>query len=140
MANELARNIQDASLNPAAFALPAAASSATHSAILDIGGDTYDIERLELDIALPALTTTIVPDGDTVTVSIETSTSSSFASVDCTIFSRILTGAGGAGIPAQAGLRARLPSNSARYVRATVTFGASTTTGAAVSATFTLRF
>lgn len=140
MANEFARNIQDASLNPAAFALPAAASSSTTSAVIDLGTDTYKPANVELDLAIPALNTTIAPDTRTVTAIIETSTTSNFAAVDATIFSRILTGAGGAGIGAQTGLRCRLPSNSARYVRAKITFGASTTDGSAVSATFTPRF
>lgn len=140
MSNEFARNIQDASLNPVAFALPAAASTSTQSAVIDLGADTYKGERIELDLAIPALSTTIAPDTRTVTAIIETSTTSNFAAVDATIFSRTLTGAGGAGIGAQTGLRCRLPSNCARYVRAKVTFGASTTDGSAVSATFTARF
>lgn len=140
MANEFARNQQDASLNPVTFALPAAASTSTTSAVIDFGLDTVKPSNLELDLAIPALSTTIAPDTRTVTAIIETSTTSNFAAVDATIFSRILTGAGGAGIAAQTGLRCRLPSNCARYVRAKITFGASTTDGSAVSATFTPRF
>lgn len=140
MSNELARNIQDASLNPAAFALPAAASTSTTSAVIDLGADTYKPENIELDLAIPALNATIAPDTRTVTAIIETSTTSNFAAVDATIFSRTLTGAGGTGIAAQTALRARVPSNSARYVRAKITFGASTTDGSAVSATLTPRF
>lgn len=140
MANEFARNIQDASLNPAAFALPGAASTSTTSAVIDLGTDTIKPASIELDLAIPALSTTIAPDTRTVTAIIETSTTSVFTAVDATIFSRILTGAGGAGIGAQNGLRCRVPSNSARYVRAKITFGASTTDGSAVSATLTPRF
>lgn len=140
MANEFARNIQDASLNPAAFALPASASTSTTSAVIDLGTDTYDNETFELDLAIPALNATIAPDTRTVTAIIETSTTSNFAAIDATIFSKILTGAGGVGIAAQTGLRCRAPSNCARYVRAKVTFGASTTDGSAVSATFSIRF
>ena len=134
------RSIQDVSLNPAAFALPAAASSSTTSAVIDLGTDVFKPENMELDLAIPALSTTIAPDTRTVTAIIETSTTSNFAAVDATIFSRILTGAGGAGIAAQTTLKCRLPVNCARYVRAKVTFGASTTDGSAVSATFTPRF
>jgi len=140
MANEFARNIQDASLNPATFTLPAAASTSTTSAVIDMGTDTFKTERIEFDLAIPALSTTIAPDTRTVTAIIETSTTSVFTAVDATIFSRILTGAGGTGIAAQSGLRCRLPSNCAQYVRAKITFGASTTDGSAVSATFTPRF
>lgn len=140
MSNELARNIQDASLNPAAFALPAAASSSTTSAVIDLGTDSFKPSNIELDLAIPALSTTIAPDTRTVTAIIETSTTSVFTAVDTTIFSRILTGASSAGIGAQTGLRCRLPSNCAQYVRAKVTFGASTTDGSALSATLTARF
>lgn len=140
MANEFARNIQDASLNPAAFALPAAASTSTQSAVIDLGTDAVKPANIELDLAIPALSTTIAPDTRTVTAIIETSTTSVFTAVDTTIFSKILTGAGGAGIGAQTGLRCRIPSNSARYVRAKITFGASTTDASAVSATLTARF
>lgn len=140
MANEFARNIQDASLNPATFTLPAAASTSTTSAVIDFGTDVFKTGMVELDLAIPALSTTIAPDTRTVTAIIETSTTSVFTAVDATIFSKILTGAGGTGIAAQTGLRCRLPSNCARYVRAKITFGASTTDGSAVSATFTPRF
>lgn len=140
MANEFARNIQDASLNPATFTLPASASTSTTSAVIDFGTDDVKSGNVELDLAIPALNATIAPDTRTVTAIIETSTTSNFAAVDATIFSRILTGAGGVGIGAQTGLRCRLPSNSARYVRAKITFGASTTDASAVSATLTPRF
>lgn len=140
MAVATPRLIQDVAVNPAAFALPAAASTSTSSAAIDLGTDPFKPENIELDLALPALSTTIAPDTRTVTVIWETSTVSNFASIDATIFSKVLTGAGGVGIAAQTGLKCRLPSNCARYVRATVTFGASTTTGAAVNATPTVRF
>lgn len=140
MANEFARNIQDASLNPATFTLPAAASTSTTSAVIDFGADVFKTGMVEIDLAIPALSTTIAPDTRTVTAIIETSTTSVFTAVDATIFSKILTGAGGTGIAAQSGLRCRLPSNCAQYVRAKITFGASTTDGSAVSATLTPRF
>lgn len=139
MANELARNIQDASLNPATFLLPAAASTSTQSAAVDLGADTFKSERIELELSVPALSTTIAPDTRTATYIVETSTVSNFASIDATIMSDVYTGAGGVGIAAKV-RRVRLPSNCARYVRAKVTFGASTTDASALSATFTLRF
>ena len=136
------RSIQDVSLNPAAFALPAAASSSTTSAVIDLGTDVFKPENMELDLGVLVIENGDwhAPDTRTVTAIIETSTTSNFAAVDATIFSRILTGAGGAGIAAQTTLKCRLPVNCARYVRAKVTFGASTTDGSAVSATFTPRF
>ncbi len=138
MANEFARNIQDASLNPVAFVLPAAASSSTQSTGVDLGADVWKLEDIEFNINLPTLSTTIAPDTRTVTAILETSTTSNFAAIVMSQ-SYILTGAGGAGI-AGADYRFRVPSNCSRYVRAKITFGASTTDGSAVSATLTVRF
>lgn len=139
MANELARNIQDASLNPATYTLPATASASTQSAAIDLGTDAYKTSNIELELSVPALSTTIVPDTCTVTYIFETSTTSNFSAVARTIMSQTQTGAGGAGVGALV-LRARVPSDCERYVRSKVTFGASTTDGSAVSATTTLRF
>lgn len=140
MANEFARNQQDQLVKAAPFALPAAASTSTSSGVLDFGLDLYKPQEVDVEIAVPALSTTIVPDTRTVTLVIETSTTSNFAAVSRIIGSRTFTGAGGAGIASGAKLRARLPADCERYVRGTVTFGASTTTGAALSATFNALF
>lgn len=138
MANEFARNLQDASLNPATFALPSSASSSTQSAVIDLGADTVKPSAVELELAVPALSDTICPSTRTATYIIETSTTSAFSAVARTIASKVYTGAG-SGVAA-ATLRCRLPSDCERYVRAKVTFGASTTDGSAVSGTFTARF
>lgn len=139
MANEFARNIQDASLTPATFTLPASASSSTQSSAIDLGADTTKPSNVELELSIPALSTTIAPDTRTVTAIWETSTTSGFGTIARTIYSKVLTGAGGAGVGASVH-RCRLPSDCERYVRAKVTFGASTTDGSAVSGTATLRF
>lgn len=139
MANEFARNIQDASLNPAAFALPSAASSSVYSATIDLGSDIWKTEQVELEVSIPALSTTIVPDSRTVTVSVETATDSGFSAVAQTILYDVLTGAGGAGVGAYL-KRIRFPSNCARYARIKIALGASTTDGSAVSCTPSLRF
>jgi hypothetical protein len=138
MANEFARNIQDALVNPVAFALPAAASTSTNSTNIDFGADVFKPENVELELSVPALSDTIVPSTRTVTYIIETCTATNFSTIDQTLYSETFTGAG-SGIAAKV-KRVRLPSNCARYVRFKVTFGASTTTGAAVSATGTVRF
>lgn len=140
MPNQSNRLVQDALLVAAAFALPAAASTTVTSAAIDINADSFKSPEIDLLLTIPALSTTIVPDASTVTAIIETSTVSNFATIDATIFSRVLTGAGGAGVPAQNALTCRLPGNCAQFVRGKVTFGASTTTGAALSATFGVRF
>lgn len=138
MANEFARNQQDTLVNPAAFVLPAAASTSTQSTSIDFGIDTFKNESIELELSVPALNTTIVPDTRTVTYIIEAS-ATDFGTVTQTLMSEVATGAGAAGVAAFL-KRVRLPSNCSRYVRFRVLFGASTTTGAAVSATGSVRF
>jgi hypothetical protein len=137
MANEFCRNVVDANLDDQ-FALPASASSSTNSASIDLGADTYKGENYEVSLTVGALSDTIVPSTRTVSYLIESSTSSAFSTVDRTIYSETFTGAG-SGVPAK-DIRVRLPSDCARYLRGKVTFGASTTTGAAVAATIALRF
>lgn len=138
MANEFARNLQDASLNPAAFALPSSAGSVT-SAVVDLGADTFKPGNVELQLSVPALNTTMVPDTRTVVYLIEVSTTSNFSAVDQTLFTETKTGAGGAGVAALL-RRVRLPSNSARYLRFKITTGASTGDCSSISATGTLHF
>jgi hypothetical protein len=134
-----ARKIQDAAVNPAPFALPAAAGASTSSAAIDFGPDAVKPENLELELSVPALSTVIVPNTKTVTYIIETSATENFAAIDQTLMAEVQAGAGGAGVGAFL-KRVRLPSNCARYVRFKVTLGADTTTAAAVSATGTVRF
>ena len=138
MSNELALNLQDASLNPATFVLPAAASTSVTSAVINFGTDTFKPGNVEIDLYVPALSDTIVPNTRTATVIIETSTTSVFTAVARTIYSKIETGAG-SGVAARSH-RCRLPSDCEQYVRAKITFGASTTDGSAVSATLSARF
>lgn len=139
MANEFARNLQDASLNPVALALPAAASTSVTSAVINLGLDVYKPANVELELSIPALSTTIAPDTRTVTAIWETSTTSVFTAVARTIYSKILTGAGGVGIAASLH-RCRTPSDCEQYVRFKITFGASTTDGSAVNGTGSVRF
>ena len=137
--------LQDSLLTPAAFALPAAASTSTNSTAIDLGagdqsatsstgGGPYVIGTIELELNVPALSTTIVPNASTVTYSVQLSTTSNFASIATTILYDTVTGAGGVGVAAYQ-QRVRLPSTAPRYARFVVTFGAATTTGAAVNAT-----
>lgn len=139
MANEFARNIQDASLNPAALTLPAAASTTVNGAAIDFGTDTFKSSNFEIELSIPALSATIAPDTRTFTVSFETATASNFSTVARTIYSKVMTGASGAGIGASIH-RLRLPSDCERYGRWKVVSGASTTDASALSATGSLRF
>ncbi len=140
MANEFARNIQDASLNPATFALPTQVDTGKVSAAVDLGADTFKPERIELELAVPTLNSTMAPAASTagVTYSIESSTTSTFAAIARTLVSKNIAGSG-SGVAAQA-LRCRVPSDCERYIRARVVLGTTCTDASAVAATLTLRF
>jgi hypothetical protein len=140
MANEFARNIQDASLNPATFSLPTTAGTPTTSAAVNLGADVYKSERVELELSIPALTNTMAPSTSTagVTYSIETSTTSTFAAIARTIVSQNLVGTG-AGIAAQK-LRCRLPADCEQYIRAKVLIGTTCADSSTIAGTLTLRF
>jgi len=73
MANEFARNRQDADVNPAAKTLPAAASTAANSASVDLDSTPPQLSEIELEIGAPVLTTGELPDTKTTTYSIEDS-------------------------------------------------------------------
>lgn len=142
MANEFALNVQDASLNPATFALPTtllAAGSKT-SAAVDLGADTFKNQNFEIELLVPTLNATIAPAASTggVTYSIESATDSGFTTVARTIVSQTI--AGSASGVAQTTLRTRVPSNCERYIRARVLLATTCTDASAVSATLTLRF
>jgi hypothetical protein len=137
--NVFSRALKDANVQPADFALPAAASSSTNSTAVNLNDDAHKADLTELELSVPALNTTIVPNASTVNYIIETSTVSNFASIDQTLMNEVQTGAGGVGVAAFK-KRVRIPSNCAQYVRAKVTLGASTTTAAAISGTFSPLF
>jgi len=137
MANEFARNIQDASINPVAFAMGAASASTTSTAI-DLGLDTFKNEAMEFELSTPALATGIIPDASVLSLILETSTTSNFAAIVGT-YTETITGAGGAGVAAKVA-RFRVPSNCPQYVRFRTTRGAGGTTAAGVNATGSVRF
>lgn len=141
MANEFARNLQDASLNPATFTLPAAASTSTYSATIDLGADTIKPANVEIELSVPALTTTMNTGTATagVTYIIETSTTSVFTAVASQIRSKNFAGDTTTALVAKL-IRARLPSDCERYVRGKVTFGTTTADGSTLAATVTVRF
>lgn len=110
-------------------ALPAEASTSVVTDAIDIGSNGLPVEVV---VEVPALSVVILPDASTSTATVEVSNDAAFADYD-TIATGVQTGAGGAGAAALS-VRAAVPPVY-RYVRAKVAFGASTTTGAAVSAT-----
>lgn len=140
MANEFARNLLDASLNPATFTLPSALSLSTTSAVIDLGTDTVKCEMFEIELAVPALTSTMNPSAATggFTYIIESSATSAFSAVARTIVSKTIAGSTVA-TPATA-LRARIPSDCERYVRGKVSSAATTADASSLAATLTLRF
>ena len=142
MANEFAPNIQDSSLNPAAFALPTQVGEANGktSAAVDLAADTVKPSNVEVELSVPALSDTIAPAGSTVGVfyEIQASSSSTFNGVNRTIARLNLVGTG-SGVVATT-LRSRLPSDCPRYIRGKVWLGTTATDASAVSATLTLRF
>lgn len=145
MANELAYNLQDASLNPATWALPTQVgeTNGKKSAAVDLGADTFKGPILEAEISVPALSDTIAPAGNTAGINYEiwvtgSSTLDLTAATAQIIAKRNYVGTG-AGVVATV-LRARVPSNSARYLCGKVWLGTTATDASAVAATLTLRF
>lgn len=142
MANEFGRNTQDASLNPATFALPTTllAAGAKVSAAVDLGADTVKGGSFEVELLIPTLNATMAPAAATggVTYYIESSTTSTFAAIARTIVSKNI--AGSASGVAQTALRARVPSDCERYIRGGVLLATTCTDASAVSGTLTLRF
>jgi hypothetical protein len=132
-AHTIDNRLVDAALTKT-IALPASASANTVTAGIDLG-DGLEKGKYELELSIPALSTTIAPDTRTVTLTIEQSASATFASGVSTINTLALAGASGAGIAAST-LYARASVNNGRYVRGKVAFGASTTDGSALSQTF----
>jgi len=131
--------VQDSLLSPAAFTLPAAASTSVTSSTVDLGSAApYQPGNIELELNVPALTDTMVPNTRTSTYIIETCTATNFSTIDKTLYSEVFTGAG-SGVAAKV-KRVRLPSDCARYIRAKITHGASTTDSSAVSATLKVLF
>ena len=120
MADEFLRNREDATVNPAAKALPAAAGSIETDPI-DLGpGTNLGLKRLELEVQAPALNTTELPDAATTTYDMEHSDTSGSGYVDLALGILVQTGAGGIGALAQ-NVRYALPGDVKRFVRVQAT-------------------
>lgn len=114
--SKFARNIRDAALR-VSRALTAS-DGTVRSPDIDLGCVPHAIEMVEVAIQVPALTTTELPNADTVTVALCTGNTAVPTAVHHTF--PAITGAGGEGAPATE-LRARIPSNAGRYLNATFT-------------------
>lgn len=132
----MARNMIDATLVKT-FTCPAAPSTSNSSAGIDLGAEPHKSGGIECELSVPALNATIVPNTFNVVYVVEASSISDFSVIDQSYYYETFTGAGGTGIAAKT-KRCRIPSLGSRYIRGRVQFGASTTTGAAVTATFKL--
>ena len=118
-------------------AMPAAASTTVNGTPIDLGATVFakGIDRatgVEAVVRIPALNATMLPDTRTCIVTIQTSDDSAFGSGVRDLATVTKTGAGGVGSSADE-LRATIPSDCFRYVRAKVVSGASTTDMSAVS-------
>jgi hypothetical protein len=123
MANEFARRRQDADVNAAAKALPAAASTAVNTASINLKSGAF-LSDVEFEIQAPDLNTTELPDTRTLTYSVyESSDDSTFTLLYDSVL--VQTGAGGAGASAE-NQRFRVPAEVLQYIRVTATTGAST--------------
>lgn len=140
MANEHARNRIDAGLS-ATFALSATTGTATQSAGIDLGADTVKPENVEVELLIPAIATGLAVEGSVTELGYELSNSSTFSSTSYQTVVQITAATGGVGAQT---LRFRLPSDAARYIRATANINTNATTGgttaAGLTATFQLRF
>lgn len=143
MANEFARNVQDAAVNPSvtSFVLPSAPSLSTTSPVFDLGTFAYKTEEMEFDLQVPSLTSAQAPSGATGGVSYiwETSTTSAFTAIARTFTTTVAPSPVSSGVATQS-IRFRPPSNCERYVRAKVTFGGTMGDASTVVAVPTLRF
>lgn len=133
MANEFARNIQDKTFI-VTRALPTADGTVTSSDI-DLGADAYKTETVELEITVPALNATQLPNSDTITMTVQAGAAATPTTLLFVL--PIITGSTGY---AGGTFRYRLPSNVARYLN--VKFVAAGGTGdiSASSATIKLLF
>jgi hypothetical protein len=134
MANEFARNIQDKDFI-ITRALPTADGTVTSSDI-DLGAAPYKGENCELEISVPALSSTLLPSADTLTITVQGgSAATPTTSLNMV---KVITGTGST-IAAQK-LRFRLPSDCPRYVNVKFVAAGGTGDQSGSSATVKLLF
>lgn len=134
MANEFARRIEDYSFT-VTRALPTADATVT-SSDLDFGTNTVFPENVELEVSIPALSATILPSADTLTITVQGG-SSATPSTSLNIV-KVITGTGST-IAAQT-WRVKLPSDTPRYVNVKFALAGGTGDGSGVSATIKALF
>jgi hypothetical protein len=111
------RALKDATLQQTDLTMPTA-DGTVHSQDFETGDESYKADVLKLRVKIPDLTTTHLPDADTLTVNILAGSSASPTDVlQGSVI--VLTGAGGAGA---SGVEKNfsLPSDCPQYVRAQI--------------------
>jgi hypothetical protein len=136
MANEFSRNIQDADFVKSRT-LTAADGSVT-SADIDLGTNSKGFfpENTEVEVLIPALTSTQLASADTLTILLQGGAAT--GSTTSLGLSAVLTGTGSA-IP-ETSFRFRLPSPAPRYVNAKITTAGTTGDMSAKTAFLKLLF
>lgn len=128
------RNIKD-KLLIITRALPTADGTVT-SSDFDLGANPDDIEAMELLIAVPALSSTLLPSADTLTITVQSGDSATPSTT--TNLVKVITGTGST-IAAQE-IRFRLSSDVGRYVNVKFVAAGGTGDQSGVSATISLVF
>lgn len=139
MSFEFNRNLQDVNLQ-STFTLGTAGTTAT-SAAIDLGVDKQVPECVEVELNIPALTTTMNPGTNPagVTYIVESSSSSTFNTHSQNIIYENFVGSTTTALGQQV-IRARLPANCAQYIRAKVLPGTTGGDMSTLAATINLRF
>lgn len=125
-------------------ALPSAASSSVSTTPIDLRrtSNGQQITPCEIEIVIPALNATMLPDTKTATYVLEHSAalSSGALSSPTTLQAiAVQTGAGGAGADGTT-VKLKLPSDAERYIGLKCTLGAGTADASAVSMTLDILF
>lgn len=133
MANEFARNVRDYA-HTITRALPTADGTVT-STDIDLGAGVYKDENYELEITIPALTATQLPNADTLTITVQAGAAASPTTAVAVL--PVITGSTG---HAGSVIRYRFPSNVARYANVKIVAAGGTGDISASSATIRLIF
>lgn len=115
-------------------ALPTADGTVTSSDI-DLETTGHVLENMELSIEVPALSSTLLPSADTLTITVQHGDS---ATPTTALYVTTITGTGST-IAAQE-LRFRLPAECGRYINVKFVAAGGTGDQSGVSATIALRF
>ena len=127
------RNISDAKF-VVTRALPTADGTVT-SADIDLGADVHKPEDVELEITIPALTATHLPNGDTLTITVQ----GGAAATPTTALFGLPVITGSTGFAGNA-YRFRLPSDCPRYINVKAIAAGGTGDISAVDATIKILF